>query len=120
MTRLRVAVCGVGSLGQHHARIAAASDMVELVAVVDTNQERGREIAEKYQTTWQHDLEPVIDKVDAVQVAAPTGIHMDIGKVVLNAGKHLLMEKPLAGNLEQGRELFELFEKVKSSIPTLI
>jgi predicted dehydrogenase len=120
MTKLKVAVCGVGSLGQHHARIAAASEMAELVAVADTNQERGQEIAAKCQTTWAPDLASVLENVDAVQVAAPTGHHLEVGKQVLEAGKHLLMEKPLAGNLEQGKELLELFNKKKAQRPDLI
>jgi len=120
MTKLKIVVCGVGSLGQHHARIAAASEQTELVAVVDTNQERGQEIAAKYNTTWSPDLSSVIEKADAVQVAASTGFHLDIGKQVLESGKHLLMEKPLAGNLEQGRALLELFDSVKTKKPDLI
>ncbi|MDR0498644.1 MAG: Gfo/Idh/MocA family oxidoreductase [Holophagales bacterium] len=120
MTKLRIAVCGVGSLGQHHARIAAASEQAELVAVVDTDRERGLEIAAKCDTTWFSDLASVIEKVDAVQVAAPTGFHLEIGKQVLESGKHLLIEKPLAGNLEQGKALLELFCKKKSEKPDLV
>lgn len=120
MTLLKIAVCGVGSLGQHHARIAAASDMTELVAVVDTNEERGKEIAAKCNTAWVNDLERVLPDVDAVQVAASTVAHLEIGKRVLEAGKHLLMEKPLAGNLEQGRELLNLYNSTKSENPSLV
>ena len=52
MSALKVAVVGVGSLGQHHARIAAGSEQAELVAVVDPSEARGREIAEKFGTRW--------------------------------------------------------------------
>ncbi|MDR2560340.1 MAG: Gfo/Idh/MocA family oxidoreductase [Holophagales bacterium] len=120
MQKLRVAVCGVGSLGQHHARVAAASEMAELVAVVDTNEDRGKEIAAKCNTSWAPDLGAVLQSVDAVQVAAPTGAHLDVGAQVLESGKHLLMEKPLAANLGQGRELLELFNKKKAKNPQLI
>jgi len=120
MAQLKVAVCGVGSLGQHHARIAAASGQAELVAVVDANAERGEEIAAKYGAAWTQDLASVLGKVDAVQIAAPTGFHLDIGRQVLESGKHLLMEKPLAGSLEQGRDLLRLFDRMKSGNPGLI
>ena len=120
MANLKVAVCGVGSLGQHHARIAAASEQVELVAVVDPNSDRVREIAAKCSTAWSRDLSSVLNDVDAVQVAAPTGMHLDIGKQVIEAGKHLLMEKPLAASLEQGRALLDLFGKKKAELPHLI
>jgi len=120
MAKLKVAVVGVGSLGQHHARIAAASEQAELVAVVDASPERGREIAAKFNTTWLPDLASALESADAVQVAVPTGVHLEIGKQALERGKHLLMEKPLAGSLEQGRALLELFNKVKAENPGLI
>ncbi|MCL1894135.1 MAG: Gfo/Idh/MocA family oxidoreductase [Holophagaceae bacterium] len=120
MTVLKVAVCGVGSLGQHHARIAAASEMTELVAVIDTDGERGREIAARCNTEWGADLGQVLNDIDAVQVAASTGAHLELGQQILKAGKHLLMEKPLAGNLEQGRELLELFNSIKNTKPDII
>ena len=85
MTKLRVAVSGVGSLGQHHARIAAASERTELVAVVDPSEVRGREIAEKFGTSWAASLVEVLPRVDAVQIAAPTGFHHAIGLQVLLA-----------------------------------
>ncbi|MDR1842025.1 MAG: Gfo/Idh/MocA family oxidoreductase [Holophagales bacterium] len=120
MAKLKVAVVGVGSLGQHHARIAAASERTELVAVVDASPERGREIAAKFNTSFVTDLGSAIESADAVQVAAPTGVHLEIGKQALERGKHLLIEKPLAGSLEQGRALLELFNKVKAEKPSLI
>jgi len=120
MQKLKVAVCGVGSLGQHHARVAAASEMAELVAVVDTNEDRGKEIAAKCNTSWVPDLGAVLQNIDAVQVAAPTGAHLDVGVQILESGKHLLIEKPLAANLGQGRELLELFSKKKADNPQLI
>jgi len=120
MQKLKVAVCGVGSLGQHHARVAGASEMAELVAIVDTNEDRGKEIAAKCNTSWVPDLGAVMQNIDAVQVAAPTGAHLDIGVQILESGKHLLIEKPLAANLGQGRELLELFSKKKADNPQLI
>ena len=79
MTKLRVAVSGVGSLGQHHARIAAASERTELVAVVDPSEARGREIAAKFGTSWVASLAEVLPRVDAVQIAAPRASIMPSG-----------------------------------------
>ena len=92
MSKLRVAVVGVGSLGQHHARIAAGSEATELVAVVDPSEPRGREIAGKFGTAWAASLGEVLDRVDAVQIAAPTGFHHALGLEALAAGKHVIME----------------------------
>ncbi|MBK8792269.1 MAG: Gfo/Idh/MocA family oxidoreductase [Holophaga sp.] len=120
MSKLRVAVSGVGSLGQHHARIAAASERVELVAVVDPSEARGREIAEKFGTSWAATLTEVLPKVDAVQIAAPTGFHHGIGVEVLAAGKHVIMEKPLAASLPEGEALLQALRQAQAINPKLV
>ncbi|MCE1228586.1 MAG: Gfo/Idh/MocA family oxidoreductase, partial [Firmicutes bacterium] len=120
MSKLRVAVSGVGSLGQHHARIAAASERAELVAVVDPSEARGREIAEKFGTAWVPSLADVLDRVDAVQIAAPTGFHHGIGVEVLAAGKHIIMEKPLAATLSEGQALLAALAQARAAQPKLV
>jgi predicted dehydrogenase len=120
MSKLRVAVVGVGSLGQHHARIAAASEATELVAVVDPAEARGREIAAKFGTSWAAGLGEVLDRVDAVQIAAPTGFHHALGLEVLAAGKHVIMEKPMAATLEEGRDLLAALDRAKAAHPALV
>ncbi len=120
MSKLKVAVCGVGSLGQHHARIAAASEQADLVAVVDPSETRGREIAEKFQTRWVPALGEVLDQVEAVQVPAPTGAHHDLGLQVLPGGRHLLMEKPLPATLAEGEALVRAYAARKAELPGLV
>ena len=120
MSRVRVAVVGVGSLGQHHARIAAASEAAELVAVVDPQEDRGREIAARVGTEWVASLDAVLDRVEAVQVAAPTGYHHALGLQVLAAGKHLIMEKPLAATLEEGQALLQALAAARAQRPGLV
>lgn len=107
MPKLKVAVVGVGHLGQHHARLAAASPHAELVAVVDPGEARGREIAGKHGTRWAASLAEILPQVDAVQIAAPTGLHHGLGLEALAAGKHVLMEKPLAATLAEGEALLK-------------
>ena len=120
MNTLRVAVVGVGSLGQHHARIAAASEQTRLVAVVDPSEARGCEIAEKFGTQWRPDLDSVLSEVDAVQIAAPTGFHHALGLQVLKAGKHLMMEKPLAASLPEGEALLAALAEARAQHPGLV
>jgi predicted dehydrogenase len=120
MSNLRVAVVGVGSLGQHHARIAAASEATDLVAVVDPSEARGREIAQKFGTQWAPDLSGILDQVDAVQIAAPTGFHHQLGLQVLKAGKHVIMEKPLAATLDEGKALLEALAAARKDAPGLV
>src|SRR5688572_32787311 len=76
-SRLRVAVIGVGHLGEHHARLLAAMDHVDLVGVVDTKPGRADEIAAKYGTRAFRDAADVRSLVDAVTVAVPTESHVD-------------------------------------------
>lgn len=120
MSKLRVAVVGVGHLGQHHARIAAASPHADLVAVVDPGEERGRQIAAKVGTRWAASLAEVLPDVDAVQIAAPTGLHQALGLQALEAGKHLLMEKPLAASLGEGEALLAALAGAREGKPGLV
>ena len=98
---LRVAVIGVGHLGQHHARILAAMDGVDLVGVVDARHERAQEIAGRYGTTAFTDARELQDGVDAVTVAVPTRMHLDIALPFLERRVAALVEKPLASSLDE-------------------
>jgi len=120
MKNVRVAVVGVGSLGQHHARIAAGAAAAELVAVVDPDAARGQEIAGKFGTRWVATLGEVLGQVDAVQVAAPTGCHCALGLEVLAAGKHVIMEKPLAATQEEGQALLTALVRARAARPALV
>lgn len=94
---MRVAVIGVGHLGRHHARIFAALDDVELLAVVDSDASRAREIAAQFNTEAVVHWNELISKVDAVTIATPTGSHAEIAEAFLSRGIHVLVEKPLTG-----------------------
>ena len=107
MERTRIAVIGVGHLGQHHARILAAIADVDLVAVVDTKPERAAEIAAMYGTAPLVDASGLIGRVDAVTVAAPTVSHVEIALPFVEAGVAVLVEKPLAASLAEADRLVE-------------
>ncbi len=107
MSRSRIAVVGVGALGQHHARILAGMQDVELVGVVESREERGREIAQKYQTQWFAKPEDVARLVDGVVIAVPTVFHEEAAGCFLDAGLGVLVEKPLAADLKTARQLQE-------------
>ena len=95
----RVAVIGVGHLGKHHARILSALDGASLVAVVDKIPERAAEIAAANNTQSATDAVEVIDKVDAVTIAVPTELHLEIAMPFLERGISVLVEKPMARSL---------------------
>ena len=85
MSRLRMAVIGVGHLGQHHARILAGLPDVELVGVVDPNAMQAREVAGRLGTTAYDHFEPLLGKVDAVTIVTPTVFHHQVAAAFLNA-----------------------------------
>ena len=105
MPRLRVAVIGVGHLGQHHARLFAAMPDVELVGVVDTKAGRAEEIANKYGARAFTDAADVRSMVDAVTVAVPTQSHVDVAMPFVTQGCAVLVEKPLASSLTDADRL---------------
>ena len=97
---LKLAVVGVGSLGQHHARILADTPGVTLIGVVDTSAERAREIGERHGVphfTRVEELPPV----DGVSLAAPTTLHRELAEHFLRRGVGVLCEKPMAATVEE-------------------
>ncbi len=101
MKSLRMAVVGVGALGQHHARILASLPGVSLVGVVDTRPERAAEVAARHGTTPYVRAIDVLDAVDAVTVAVPTLAHVEVALPFLERGVAVLLEKPLAATVEE-------------------
>jgi predicted dehydrogenase len=102
---IRTAVIGVGHLGRHHARILAALDGAELVAVVDPITERAAEVAAASGTRPLADFRELLGTVDAVSIAAPTELHHEIAMPFLDAGTAVLVEKPMARTLAEADAL---------------
>lgn len=107
MTTLRAGVIGVGHLGQHHARLYASLPESTLVGVVDDNPERASVIARTYGTQVFRDVPSLLDHVEAVSIAVPTSGHYAVAKACLEAGKHVLVEKPIAVLLSEAQELVD-------------
>ena len=98
---LRAAVIGVGYLGQFHAEKLAALEGVELVAVVDADAARARQIAARHGCEALGDPRALQGRVDLASIAVPTDRHHDVALPLLEAGVHLLVEKPIARSLEE-------------------
>lgn len=103
--KIPVAVIGVGSLGQHHARIYSEMPEAELVAVVDRDAARAKEIASRFNCRALTDHKEIPEAVEAVSVAAPTTAHCDIGLEMLNKGINVLVEKPIAATVGDAERL---------------
>ncbi|MFH1313583.1 MAG: Gfo/Idh/MocA family oxidoreductase [Candidatus Eisenbacteria bacterium] len=108
MERLPCGVVGVGHLGQHHVRIYRELPQAELVGIYDVDSERMKEIAGAHGTRAYQSLESLLDDVQAVSLVVPTSLHYEIGKIVLGAGRHVLIEKPITEEVEHGWELVEM------------
>jgi len=103
--RLRVGVIGVGNMGQHHTRVLGLLKDVELYGVADINVTRGLDIASKYRVRFFEDYHDLLACVDAVCIAVPTRLHYQVGMECLNAGVHVLIEKPIAASIEEAESL---------------
>ena len=110
MKRLRMAVIGVGHLGQSHARILAGLPDVELVGVVDVNPLQAQLIADRHQTRAFSDYESLLGQVDAVSVVVPTTHHHRVAKTFLEHDIPVLVEKPITLSVSEADELVQLSE----------
>lgn len=102
---IRAAVIGVGHLGQHHARLLASMDGVELVGICDTNRARAEEIGGKFGLPVVADARELLTRIDAVTVAVPTVSHLDVAVPFLESGIATLVEKPIAPSVSDADRL---------------
>ena len=110
MQKVRAGVVGVGQMGQYHVGVYSELFNVELVGVADCDEDRVTAIAEKYKTIPVTDYHELLGAVDVVSIAVPTSLHYRIARDFLEAGVHVLLEKPMTHTLEEARELFRLAE----------
>lgn len=111
---LRTAVIGVGHLGRQHARLHAAlanDKRCDFVSVCDIDESRARQIAQESGTAATTDWRTLIGKVEAVSLAVPTESHSEIACDLLEAGIHVLVEKPISRTLEEADRMIASSEK---------
>lgn len=111
MTPLKMAVVGTGALGRHHARILSKLDAVDLVAVADTRPEIGQAVAQQCGTRWVTDYRELLGAVQAVTIAVPTTAHLAVSADFLAQGIPVLVEKPLAGCLDDAERIVQLADR---------
>lgn len=105
---IRFGVVGAGNMGRHHARILAELPGATLVGIYDVNSHRAAAVAASYGCRPFATLEGLLAAVDAVVVAVPTRSHYEVARLCLLAGRHTLVEKPLAATVAQAEELCAL------------
>jgi predicted dehydrogenase len=118
MGNVRIGVIGVGHLGQHHARLLASMDGVELVGICDINRGRADEISAKFGAPAFTDSRELLGRVDAVTVAVPTVAHLDVALPFLQTGVATLIEKPIAPSIADADRLVEAAERGGAMLAT--
>ncbi len=109
MNKVKVAVIGVGNLGQHHVRIYYnMRDSVVLSYIVDIDVSKLEKFKKQYNVNVETDFRKVLPEIDAVSLVVPTPLHYKMAKEILLAGKHLLVEKPITTEISQAEELVKI------------
>ena len=114
MKKIKVGVVGAGHLGEHHVRIFHQLPGANLVGIVDTDQVRLKEIAQKYRTSSFRNCEELIAAgVEAVSIAVPTEHHFTTTRVFLEKGINVLLEKPITRTVKEAEFLLRIAKKKK-------
>lgn len=108
---LKAGVLGAGHLGKIHLKLLQQSERYELVGFYDANEEVARSIQEEFGYTYFSSIDELIDVCDMIDVVTPTSYHHKTGKKVLEAGKHLFIEKPITVTVEEAEDLISLSRK---------
>lgn len=103
---IKMGLIGIGKMGKYHLNLYDEISDIKLAALCDAvNVE---EIAARHNVQGFKNYKDMLGLVDAVTIAAPTKYHYEIAKDCLNAGKHVLVEKPITTNYDEAKELFDI------------
>lgn len=109
---MRIGVIGVGKMGHNHARIFSEMKKVNLVGIADVNEALVREAAEEFKTTPYANYQDLLaQNLDAVSIVVPTTLHKPVAIDALNAGCHILVEKPISDTVENGVDMIRAANK---------
>ena len=108
MTKIRTAVVGAGKMGAIHAKVYSQLEDSQLVAIADIDAARARSLADKHACAAVTDCSELIGRIDAVTISAPTVHHCGLAKDFIDNGIAVMIEKPLAASVAEGREIVEL------------
>ena len=108
---LKVGVLGAGHLGKIHLRLLNQSEKYELVGFFDPFEENANKVAAEFGYKKFDSIESLIDAVDVVDIVTPTIQHYDCAKMVIEAGKHIFIEKPIATTVDEAEKILALANK---------
>jgi len=109
----KFAVIGVGNMGKNHVRIYFENPAAELVAVCDKDKTIADQFAKKYNCKAYYDLDLLLEseKLDGVSICVPTSLHTGVVKKVAEKKINILLEKPIAPNIKEAKEIKDLIKK---------
>jgi predicted dehydrogenase len=120
MTMLSAAIIGAGGIGRIRARSISSSGVGQVCAIADVDPARARELAEEFSASYTANWREVVSRPDinVVVVSTPTKFHAEIAVEALQAGKHVLCEKPLARTTEESRRIVEAARRANRVLKT--
>lgn len=104
---IRIGVIGAGVMGERHLKTYLASEGVDVKYIVDLNELKVASLEHKYDIGGETSYKKIIDEVDAVSIVTPTKSHFSIANFFISNGKHVLLEKPITGNLIEASQLIK-------------
>ena len=106
---MRCALVGLGSMGRNHYKTILANENINLVAVVEPN----NDLIENINVAHYADIDSLLanEKIDFAVVATPTSTHLEVARKLLQNGVHLLVEKPIAKNSTEAKEMVKIAHK---------
>lgn len=107
MSKVNVAVLGCGFWGSNHTRVFSELNNCNLIAVADVNADRARSIGEKYHIKWYDDSSKLIERKDVefISICTPTVTHAELALRAIEAGKHVLLEKPMTNTVKEAEDI---------------
>ena len=111
MPKVKVGVIGTGALGRHHARLYAQSPNAEMIGIFDVQKEAAQKVGEEFGLKVFSEWEELAAQCDALSVAVPANYHASTTVPLLNMGKHVLVEKPIAARIDEAVAMCEAAEK---------
>lgn len=115
---MRVAVIGVGSMGFNHLRVYSELEGVQLAGVSDVSPERLKAIADRFAVSTYSNYRELFEKEkpEAVSITVPTSDHEEVATFALKAGAHILVEKPIAATVDEGKRIIALAKETKRQL----
>ncbi len=109
--KIKVGIIGVGALGHHHARLYAQNPQAEVVGVFDVSSSTAEAVGKEYGLPVFTDWRALAEKCDALSVAVPANYHAQTALPLLEMGKYVLVEKPIASSIEDAKKMVETAAK---------